>query len=73
MRYTPITKSLTRSEEDGITRIHHVSILTGMAERNYQFYTQILGMRLIKKTVNQDDTTSYHLFYGDAEGNPGTT
>ncbi|KOP31244.1 ring-cleaving dioxygenase [Exiguobacterium sp. BMC-KP] len=52
--------------------IHHVSILTGMAERNYQFYTQILGMRLIKKTVNQDDTTSYHLFYGDAEGNPGT-
>ncbi len=52
--------------------IHHVSILTGMAERNYRFYTQILGMRLIKKTVNQDDTTSYHLFYGDAEGNPGT-
>ncbi|WP_410502095.1 ring-cleaving dioxygenase [Exiguobacterium acetylicum] len=52
--------------------IHHVSILTGMAERNYQFYTQVLGMRLIKKTVNQDDTTSYHLFYGDAQGNPGT-
>jgi len=52
--------------------IHHVSILTGMAERNYQFYTQTMGMRLIKRTVNQDDTTSYHLFYGDAEGNPGT-
>lgn len=52
--------------------IHHVSILTGMAERNYQFYTKVLGMRLIKKTVNQDDTTSYHLFYGDAEGHPGT-
>ncbi|MFC4802758.1 ring-cleaving dioxygenase [Neobacillus sp. GCM10023253] len=52
--------------------LHHVSILTGKAERNYEFYTKILGMRLVKKTVNQDDTSSYHLFYADAEGNPGT-
>lgn len=52
--------------------LHHVSILTGKAERNFQFYTKILGLRLVKKTVNQDNTESYHLFYGDAKGNPGT-
>ncbi|PLS09471.1 ring-cleaving dioxygenase [Neobacillus cucumis] len=52
--------------------LHHVSILTGKAEKNYEFFTKILGMRLVKKTVNQDNTESYHLFYADAEGNPGT-
>ncbi|MFZ7944519.1 MULTISPECIES: ring-cleaving dioxygenase [Bacillaceae] len=52
--------------------LHHVSILTGKAERNYDFFTKILGMRLVKKTVNQDNTDSYHLFYADAEGTPGT-
>jgi glyoxalase family protein len=52
--------------------LHHVSILTGKAERNFQFYTRILGLRLVKKTVNQDHTESYHLFYGDAKGSPGT-
>lgn len=52
--------------------IHHVSLLTGKAERNYEFYTKVLGMRLVKKTVNQDNTSSYHLFYGDAKANPGT-
>ncbi|WP_078381712.1 ring-cleaving dioxygenase [Sutcliffiella halmapala] len=52
--------------------LHHVSILTGKAEKNFHFFTEILGMRLVKKTVNQDNTTSYHLFYGDAKGNPGT-
>ncbi|HEY2420768.1 MAG TPA: ring-cleaving dioxygenase [Neobacillus sp.] len=52
--------------------LHHVSILTGKAEKNYEFYTKILGMRLVKKTVNQDNTESYHLFYADSEGTPGT-
>ncbi|WP_085506383.1 ring-cleaving dioxygenase [Thalassobacillus devorans] len=52
--------------------IHHVSLLTGKAEENYRFYTKVLGMRLVKKSVNQDDTQSYHLFYGDAKGSPGT-
>jgi len=52
--------------------IHHVSVITGNAARNFAFYTQDLGMRLIKKTVNQDDTSSYHLFYGDERGNAGT-
>ncbi|WP_028590256.1 ring-cleaving dioxygenase [Paenibacillus massiliensis] len=52
--------------------LHHVSALTASAPKNYQFYTEIMGMRLIKKTVNQDDVRVYHLFYGDEEGNAGT-
>lgn len=52
--------------------IHHVSAITADAERNLHFYTEILGMRLVKKTVNQDDTSVYHLFYADERGNPGT-
>ncbi|PLT35071.1 ring-cleaving dioxygenase [Bacillus sp. V5-8f] len=52
--------------------IHHVSALTKNAEKNYHFYTSVMGMRLIKKTVNQDDISVYHLFYGDGIGTPGT-
>ncbi|RFU65326.1 ring-cleaving dioxygenase [Peribacillus glennii] len=52
--------------------IHHVSALTKQAPENYHFYTKVLGMRLIKKTVNQDDISVYHLFYGDEIGTPGT-
>lgn len=52
--------------------IHHVSALTAKAPENYHFYTKALGLRLIKKTVNQDDISVYHLFYGDEIGNPGT-
>ncbi|MFD1406689.1 ring-cleaving dioxygenase [Kroppenstedtia eburnea] len=55
-----------------LTGIHHVSALTAQAARNVDFYTSTLGMRLVKKTVNQDDTSSYHLYYGDELGNPGT-
>lgn len=55
-----------------IKGIHHVSSLTADAEKNLDFYTGILGMRLVKKTVNQDNTAYYHLFYGDEEGSPGT-
>ncbi|MFC5735626.1 ring-cleaving dioxygenase [Cytobacillus gottheilii] len=51
---------------------HHVSALTANAQKNYHFYTEILGLRLVKKTVNQDDTTMYHLFYADESGSPGT-
>ena len=52
--------------------IHHVTAVSGNASRNVAFYTQVLGMRLTKKTVNQDDTSAYHLFYGDELGRPGT-
>jgi glyoxalase family protein len=51
---------------------HHVSAITADAKKNYEFYTQTLGLRLVKKSVNQDDTSVYHLFYADERGNPGT-
>ncbi|SDI18516.1 ring-cleaving dioxygenase [Alteribacillus bidgolensis] len=52
--------------------IHHLSAITANAKNNLDFYTKIMGLRLVKKTVNQDDTSVYHLFYGDERGNPGT-
>lgn len=52
--------------------LHHVTAVTGDAPANVDFYTRILGMRLVKKTVNQDDTSAYHLFYADMLGSPGT-
>jgi glyoxalase family protein len=52
--------------------IHHVTAITARASDNLRFYTQVLGMRLVKKTVNQDDVSAYHLFYADAKGSPGT-
>ncbi|WP_342542875.1 ring-cleaving dioxygenase [Paenisporosarcina sp. FSL H8-0542] len=52
--------------------IHHVSAITANAEKNFDFFTRIMGMRLVKKSVNQDNTSSYHLFYADAVGTPGT-
>ncbi len=55
-----------------LTGLHHVSAITAQAPRNVAFYTQVLGMRLVKKSVNQDDPSSYHLFYADAQGSPGT-
>lgn len=55
-----------------LTGIHHISAMTADAQANVDFYTQALGMRLIKKTVNQDDVSVYHLFYTDAEGAAGT-
>ncbi len=51
--------------------IHHVTCVTGDAPRNLDFYTRVLGLRLVKKTVNQDDPTVYHLFYADELGSPG--
>src|SRR5690554_3671221 len=52
--------------------IHHVTAITSSAENIYAFFTNILGMRLVKKTVNQDDIQTYHLFFADDMGNPGT-
>lgn len=51
--------------------IHHISCVTGDAPRNVEFYVGVMGMRLVKKTVNQDDPSVYHLFYGDETGSPG--
>lgn len=55
-----------------LTGIHHLTAITANARGNLEFYTKILGMRLVKRTVNQDDTSAYHLFYGDGEASPGS-
>lgn len=52
--------------------IHHLTAVTADASRNHAFYTQTLGLRLVKKTVNQDDVSAYHLFYADGRATPGT-
>ena len=52
--------------------IHHVTCITGDAPRNVDFYARVLGLRLVKKSVNQDDPTVYHLFYADERGDPGS-
>ena len=52
--------------------IHHVTCITADAPRNVDFYARVLGLRLVKKTVNQDDPTVYHLFYADEMGSPGS-
>lgn len=52
--------------------LHHVTAITSSAEKIYDFFTYTLGMRLVKKTVNQDDINTYHLFFADDKGNPGT-
>jgi glyoxalase family protein len=51
--------------------IHHITAITGDAPGNVDFYARVLGLRLVKKTVNQDDPTVYHLFYADEDGSPG--
>ncbi len=56
----------------GLGGLHHVTAITGQASENVSFYTRVLGLRLVKKTVNQDDVSAYHLFYGDEVGRPGT-
>lgn len=52
--------------------IHHITAISGKASRNLDFYTRTLGLRLVKKTVNFDDPGTYHLYYGDEQGEPGT-
>ena len=55
-----------------LTGIHHLTAITADASANRRFYTETLGLRLVKKTVNQDDVSAYHLFYADGEASPGT-
>ena len=55
-----------------LTGIHHLTAISAKPRENLGFYTGVLGMRLVKKTVNQDDVSAYHLFYADGQANPGT-
>lgn len=52
--------------------IHHLTAVTARVSENFRFYTEVLGMRLVKRSVNQDDVSAYHLFYADGAGSPGT-
>jgi glyoxalase family protein len=52
--------------------LHHITAIAGPAQENLDFYAGVLGMRLVKRSINQDDPGTYHLFYADAEGHPGT-
>jgi glyoxalase family protein len=58
--------------EDKILGLHHVTAIAGNARRNLDFYSRLLGLRFIKKTVNFDDPHTYHFYYGDYHGSPGT-
>lgn len=58
--------------ENRILGLHHITAIAGAAKRNLDFYTKVLGLRLVKKTVNFDDPGTYHFYYGDRVGSPGT-
>src|SRR5688572_10660332 len=58
--------------DNRISGIHHITAIAGNAQRNYDFYTKVLGLRLVKKTVNFDDPGTYHFYFGDEVGTPGT-
>jgi catechol 2,3-dioxygenase-like lactoylglutathione lyase family enzyme len=55
-----------------ILGLHHVTAIAGDSQKNIDFYAGVLGLRLVKLTVNYDDPTTYHLYYGDGQGHPGT-
>src|SRR5512139_908306 len=55
-----------------LTGIHHLTAVSARIRDNHRFYTRTMGMRLVKRSVNQDDVSAYHLFYADAAGTPGT-
>jgi glyoxalase family protein len=58
--------------ENRILGLHHITAIADNAQRNYHFYTKVLGLRLVKKTVNFDDPGTYHFYFGDEQGSPGT-
>jgi catechol 2,3-dioxygenase-like lactoylglutathione lyase family enzyme len=61
------------TETDGrVGGLHHVTAIAGDPVENLRFYRDVMGLRLVKKSVNQDDPATYHLFYADADGHPGT-
>jgi glyoxalase family protein len=63
---------IDRVKDLAMSGIHHVTAISGNAERNLEFYKHVIGLRFVKKTVNFDDPGTYHLYYGDRLGHPGT-
>jgi glyoxalase family protein len=64
--------TLAPGDSMDLTGIHHLTAISAKIRDNHHFYTRTLGMRLVKRSVNQDDVSAYHLFYADAKGSPGT-
>src|SRR5687767_4196736 len=60
------------ARQPALLGLHHVTAISGSPQRNLDFYTGLLGLRLVKLTVNFDDPSSYHVYYGDGAGTPGT-
>jgi glyoxalase family protein len=58
--------------ENNILGIHHITAIAGDAKRNFDFYTKVLGLRFVKRTVNFDDPQTYHFYFGNEQGSPGT-
>lgn len=58
--------------ESKILGLHHITAIAGDAQQNYDFYTKVLGLRMVKKTVNFDDPKTYHFYFGDEQGSPGS-
>ncbi|HEY9364832.1 MAG TPA: ring-cleaving dioxygenase [Chitinophagaceae bacterium] len=58
--------------ENRVLGLHHITAIANNAKRNYEFYTKVLGLRMVKKTVNFDDPGTYHFYFGDEVGTPGT-
>jgi glyoxalase family protein len=67
-----MTDHISTTGRAGSAGIHHITAITGDARANVRFYTEVLGLRLVKKTVNFDDPGAYHLYFGDEAGQPGT-
>src|ERR1035438_6542994 len=70
-RFSIVGKSRGGQVPD-ILGVHHVTAIAGDPQTNIDFYAGVLGLRLVKLTVNYDDPTTYHLYYGDGQGHPGT-
>ena len=70
--FTRTALAVERNKQCSSIGIHHLTAVSADARGNHDFYTRVLGMRLVKKTVNQDDVSAYHLFYADGAGSPGT-
>jgi len=64
--------NINNSNQNDILGIHHVTAIASNPQKIIDFYTQVLGLRLVKLTVNFDDPTTYHLYFGDEIGHPGT-
>src|SRR3954464_14067539 len=71
---TAIVVSATTDREDQmkLEGMHHITMITGDAQKNVEFYADVLGLRMVKKTVNFDAPEAYHLYFGDEQGSPGS-